>query len=549
MIGIFFLVLLFKAQANQIDITTNCDLTFCKSYQIANGVCDKACMIDACLYDSLSLEDFSTSDCFNDCRDFGCQESMLNNGECDSECNFYQCGWDLGDCGYCADGCTEELLNNEVCDEVCSFSQCAFDNNACGYCARGCFYEDLIGSECLPQCSFKECYSDSSLCLKSTCSPSCFLNENNDGVCNSACNTPFCNFDFGDCSCPSSCVNLESSSTCFRKNGLIDDECSEFSCGFKSGLCGFCAEDCFEDMLGNGLCEPSCNNPSCGFDHGDCGCALNCSVSFNRETKEFEDLKGEGCKAACLVEGCGYGTSFCSDLRQVKTAVLNSQVFQDFDRKPDLTYCYCETEKIEQMIDGTFVCDKNDECNVQSCLYCFGSTDQINDVNCTRGQEDRCFVCQSAMIKDLCIEKMTTCPLAFIESPSLIQLFKNGPKLWCLEDPTYFTFNQFLEIHVDVTMNYNYRDFGEGTLEKPINSIHYALISANAPFTKIYIESVENYFTFERIIFSPFIDNLNSPLETNRYLGQQELWIVGKSESGDVPVIYLKIVSGLCLGF
>ena len=537
---LIILALKYFASGENIDVTTKCEPKFCEPHQIGDGICDKGCMTEACIYDSLNLNDFSTSDCYKDCIKLGCEESMLHNGQCDEQCNNYQCGWDLGECGYCASGCTIELLQNSDCDEVCSFSQCLFDNNACGYCAKGCFLEDLDSGLCLEQCMFKECYGEDSLCMQTHCSDTCISSLNNDGFCQPECDTPNCRFDFGDCFCPEECISLMANEDfCLEQDDKIIDKCAKFSCDFKKGLCGDCAPGCYESMLGDGKCDSECKNQACGFDIGDCGCSEGCPLKYDPSLKAFEP-SDIGCLDECLVEICGYGTSTCSNQAKLKSAVLTSQVFQNFDRVPNLDFCYCESQKIDGMLNGTYFCDRGDDCYVESCLYCFGSNKLIPTNYCLRGNEENCFVCKGSVIKNFCVDKLEKCPLGFISNPELEYLFDEGPKLWCLEDPTYFLYNQPLEIFVNLDMQYEYKDFGNGTIENPINSLHYAFISANAPYTKIYIQSQINYFTYERIFFSPFIDNLASPLESNTDLGQQELWIVGMAEYGVAPIIYLK---------
>lgn len=80
--------------------------------------------------DSLSNSDKSISDCYQDCIDLGCDSSLLANNECDKSCNIAECGWDWGDCGYCAQYCTQEKLNSG-CDSSCKNELCYFNAGGC----------------------------------------------------------------------------------------------------------------------------------------------------------------------------------------------------------------------------------------------------------------------------------------------------------------------------------------------------------------------------------------------------------------------------------
>ena len=62
-------------------------------------MCDLPCMTALCEFDG--------NDCASECL---CRAQLLGNGVCDPgnsslECKGPECGWDLGDCGYCSMGC------------------------------------------------------------------------------------------------------------------------------------------------------------------------------------------------------------------------------------------------------------------------------------------------------------------------------------------------------------------------------------------------------------------------------------------------------------
>ena len=79
---------------------------------------------------------YDGNDCLNACVDSGCTEGKLGDGVCDTgkgyaECNSEVCGWDKGDCGYCAKGCMEGMLGNGVCETECYQSLCGYDSADC----------------------------------------------------------------------------------------------------------------------------------------------------------------------------------------------------------------------------------------------------------------------------------------------------------------------------------------------------------------------------------------------------------------------------------
>ena len=55
----------------------------------------------------------------------------LGNGVCNDYLNTKECGWDLGDCGYCSKNCFFYMLNNGICDEECFTKDCEFDYLDC----------------------------------------------------------------------------------------------------------------------------------------------------------------------------------------------------------------------------------------------------------------------------------------------------------------------------------------------------------------------------------------------------------------------------------
>ena len=80
-------------------VQTGCMSLSVSLMQIGDGVCDLPCMTALCEFDG--------NDCASECL---CRAQLLGNGVCDPgnsslECKGPECGWDLGDCGYCSLGC------------------------------------------------------------------------------------------------------------------------------------------------------------------------------------------------------------------------------------------------------------------------------------------------------------------------------------------------------------------------------------------------------------------------------------------------------------
>ncbi len=93
---------------------------------------NQVCRFDAGVDDT--VQDWhSYSDCHKVCLATGCPDSKLGNGVCDEgtfyiECNSNECGWDWGDCGYCAPGCFKSMIEDRSCHEPCNKLICAFDD-------------------------------------------------------------------------------------------------------------------------------------------------------------------------------------------------------------------------------------------------------------------------------------------------------------------------------------------------------------------------------------------------------------------------------------
>ena len=53
-------------------------------------------------------------------------------------------------------------------------------------------------------------------------------------------------------------------------NGICEDACNSWKCGFDGGVCSTCATGCNVADVGDGACDLSCLVEACNFDSGDC---------------------------------------------------------------------------------------------------------------------------------------------------------------------------------------------------------------------------------------------------------------------------------------
>ena len=333
---LFYLLSSFVQLVFPRDVFT-CDESNCPSYWIGDGWCDEVCMNPSCNYDSLNQYSTSTfdifvnSDCFSNCLSTNCDPDSLGNNVCDTDCNIYECGWDLGDCGYCESGCTEALLTNDVCDSLCNNADCMYDNDGCGWCAVGCFLEDLEDSVCQSACNNTACSWDWYECPIYFCASGCYPNWINDGYCDDVCDNAACGYDGNDCSCSDGCnIDVWNNGICETySNGTIYDPCATIACSFKGGMCGDCAAGCFDSEIGNGHCDLNCNNPDCQYEGGDCQCNPGCDSIYNSATHSFDFTGTDPCDLDCLVASCYYNTQFCTDDFLVRASIINQIILQN----------------------------------------------------------------------------------------------------------------------------------------------------------------------------------------------------------------------------
>ena len=100
--------------------------TECQLTSVGNGICDKQC-------NKLGLCDKDGGDCevrtcnWIDGESYTgggkCLRSLIGNGECDNQCDSLECDFDGGDCppNECAPGCSFDMVGNGMCDDACKY--------------------------------------------------------------------------------------------------------------------------------------------------------------------------------------------------------------------------------------------------------------------------------------------------------------------------------------------------------------------------------------------------------------------------------------------
>ncbi|CAG9318584.1 unnamed protein product [Blepharisma stoltei] len=292
-----FFIIFFFAQVFGIDIA--CNMNKCSPNTRGDKSCDADCMFSYCNYDSREAyqvtSDIKKSDCYGNPCDvkskWECYRngaSILGDGNCDEACNVQECGFDFGDCGYCAPSCYKSMLGG-TCDVECNTTSCYYDYGACLDCSSGCTSSIWGNGECNQECNNKECNFDNGDCLSQTCAPNCYLWMLNNTICDEACQVEECHFDYFDCDCNSGCFST------LLGDGECNEICNTEACNFDEGDCGYCASGCFLETLTNGVCDEACNTFRCKYDYFACKCNDDCQA---------EDY-GK-CKLECMVMDCSY---------------------------------------------------------------------------------------------------------------------------------------------------------------------------------------------------------------------------------------------------
>lgn len=452
-------------------------------------------------------------DCEDECLEMGCGPSLLGNGVCDSQCQSAACGYDKGDCGYCAVGCSLDMLENARCDEACNVQRCAYDRGNCGECALGCWAVQQLGNGlCENECNVEECSFDAGDCA--LCAQDCSLDMLGDGECQPACLTALCGFDGCDCEgwasdecylpnvgdgvCDLNCYtagtlwdggDCDCSPGCshdFYNNENCDLSCATSSCKWDQGHCvtsiqGICALDCFESMLGNNICETACNTAECGYDHDDCLCNKGCSY-----------LTFSSCSDACLVYQCNFGNfgaeDGCQNAYLRDLAMATQALKQRYSAGFHLTSAcmpsdsYCDDEMLHSIwttqscyyhiIDGA----QSLICNTWDCSYALGHCYPSLDISCVRGFGDnptQCFQCKAVYVRlySTCLQY---CPRRYY-------IMSDFPGLCVPRVDTSTISNQ------DMIYVADSKKEGLGTLASPYGNLGLASSAAWQHYTTIYL--------------------------------------------------------------
>lgn len=93
-------------------------------------------------------------------------------------------------------------------------------------------------------------------------------------ACDRLCVTAQWDFDSADCRALCDCSDLELS------NGVCEEACNTWQCGFDGGACVACAAGCNTAALGDGICDLNCFVETCNYDSGDCSTAQSPNVVY-----------------------------------------------------------------------------------------------------------------------------------------------------------------------------------------------------------------------------------------------------------------------------
>ncbi|CAG9325672.1 unnamed protein product [Blepharisma stoltei] len=202
-----------------------------------------------------------------------------------------------------------------------------------------------------------------------------------DGICDPLCMSAPCNYDSYDMStltykerfsksdCFGFCVE-NGCNTTELSNGICENNnCNTAECGWELGDCGFCNQNCYENMLGNGVCDEECNTSACMYDNNDCGwCAESCFK---------EDLYGNltECKKECDNKECLYGNYKCTDkfcAPDCPPDYLNDTVCDKACNNEECNWdngdCLCAPNCTETVLNEAD-CKKNDPCDNKNCDF------------------------------------------------------------------------------------------------------------------------------------------------------------------------------------
>eukprot|EP00359_Climacostomum_virens_P002665 CAMPEP_0204904450 /NCGR_PEP_ID=MMETSP1397-20131031/4873_1 /ASSEMBLY_ACC=CAM_ASM_000891 /TAXON_ID=49980 /ORGANISM="Climacostomum Climacostomum virens, Strain Stock W-24" /LENGTH=286 /DNA_ID=CAMNT_0052073245 /DNA_START=124 /DNA_END=981 /DNA_ORIENTATION=+ len=253
-----------------------------------DAVCNEDCASEMCNFDSDEeftegdlFSPFKSSGCFDTCV-VECDKPMLTNGVCDPECDIDVCGFDLGDCGYCASGCEiytgfKDMLGDGICNVECSLQKCFYDWGDCANLSNAdqkCTEELLSNKVCDEACNSRDYSYDNYYC---PCSPGCIRSLLHNDVCDAQCNHAGCLYDF------QSCEQTEGTSATCTYEMLINDSFDLicFSDKYLSDNFYHKVPECLASLYTNSVCDEECNRPRLQFDRSSCkpkdSCASECS--------------------------------------------------------------------------------------------------------------------------------------------------------------------------------------------------------------------------------------------------------------------------------
>ncbi|CAG9330614.1 unnamed protein product [Blepharisma stoltei] len=489
-------------------------------------------MTEYCNYDaagSLQAFNFSNSDCFFDCVYYnGCDLNLLGNGICDNACNYAECGWDLGDCGYCNNNCKnnsgyQDMLGS-ACYSSCNTTSCYHGESYCQECSENCIYSILGDGICNEDCNNAECNFDFGDCDNSTCADGCYSWMINDGVCNEFCYVEECNYDRTDCDCAPGC------SAEMLNNYQCDAECSNAACLYDNYYCGDCNSGCFNKNINDGICQDACWVASCGYDGDDCQCATGCNYTMYGQ-----------CNENCMTADCYYDQFSSDTAKQCKNTTLMlfymhlQLVSYSLSTVQSISSCAELNCNTEILLNSQNSCQKN--CDTNQCAYSWLNCEpeienQCSDKNCKYcyGENDgQCYTCKDSYYQfyGYCLK---ACPCGY--SAKLIA----GTYPLCLpsddesssENPTYYYVT---------SLNTDDEAGGNGTYENPFESLALALTVINTKYSVVVLlDDGVHYLTELNKTNIMWITSTDSKRPFNSQIQRKSLLITTENNN----TVYLK---------
>ncbi|CAG9330615.1 unnamed protein product [Blepharisma stoltei] len=488
-------------------------------------------MTEYCNYDasgSLQAFDFSNSDCYFECVYYnGCDPGLLGNGICDITCNYAECGWDLGDCGYCNNSCYQDMLGN-ACYSSCNTDSCYSGESYCQECSINCTSSLLGNGICDKVCNNADCNFDFGDCENSTCADGCYWWMINDGVCSPFCYVEECDYDGTDCDCAPGC------SAEMLNNFQCDPECDDISCAYDNYFCGECNSGCFNKDINNGVCQASCWVASCDYDGHDCQCTTGCNHTIYGQ-----------CNENCMIADCYYDQFSSDPSKQCKNTTLmlfymhlqlvsySLSTFQSIDNCASLN---CNTEMLFSSQDS---CIKN--CDSSQCAYSWLNCEpeikyQCSDKNCKYcyGENDgQCYTCKDSYYQfyGYCVK---ACPCGYSAKliadtyPLCLPSDHKDDNSTALNPTFYYV----------TSLNTDDEAGGNGTYENPFESLALALTVINTKYSVvILLNDGVHYLTELNKTNIMSVTSADSHKPYNSKVQRKFLFI---NTENDTTVVYLK---------